>query len=164
VTFAEALEILGVSLPCNAKQAAKAFRKRALETHPDQGGDPQDFRRVTEALKVATLGLADAMEGRGPVHWDRKTGDLSWTSREVEGGVAISVEISARETDRMVRTGDAAALTQVLLEGSRRFRAANPSARPQKLLAGGGGDEGRPGDAEPRRRLVDGREEPIVDR
>jgi curved DNA-binding protein CbpA len=128
VTFAEALDVLGVKLPCNARDAAKAFRKRAMETHPDRGGDPADFRRVTEALKIATLGLADAMTGKGPVHWDRQSGDLSWTTRQTEFGTEVSVEISAAMTDRMLRNpregGDA--LGKILMEGARQFREANP--------------------------------------
>ena len=60
MTLPEALAVLGVELPCNAKDAAKAFRRRALETHPDRGGDPAEFRRVVEALKVAKAGLDSA--------------------------------------------------------------------------------------------------------
>ena len=29
----------------------QAFRKKALETHPDKGGDPEKFRKVREAYE-----------------------------------------------------------------------------------------------------------------
>ena len=35
-------------------EAKKAFRRKAKATHPDSGGTPDDFRRVTEAFAAAT--------------------------------------------------------------------------------------------------------------
>jgi hypothetical protein len=141
MTFAEALDILGVRLPINAKIAAKAFRKRAKETHPDAGGDPQDFMRVTKALEVVHLALADAMDGRGEVHWDRQTGDLSWrqiarqqmTIREVDGGTEVRVELTSEQTDYLLRAGDGGAFGAVISEGARAFMKAN-RRRPRPAL------------------------------
>jgi hypothetical protein len=136
LTFAEALDVLGVTLPCTARQAARAFRKRALETHPDRGGDPADFRRVTEALKIAHLGLADAMAGAGEVEFDAK-GTISWravarrqtTTREVDDGTEVRVELTPEQTSQLYAMGveaGGAALGQVLAEGARAFIGANP--------------------------------------
>lgn len=45
-------EILGLDRECTASDVKKAFRKRALETHPDRGGDPEEFKRVGKAKDV----------------------------------------------------------------------------------------------------------------
>jgi DnaJ domain len=44
---------LGVSPDVSAEDLKLAFRRRALETHPDQGGDPDTFRRVLRAYAEA---------------------------------------------------------------------------------------------------------------
>lgn len=41
--------ILGVTREASAEELKAAYHKRALETHPDHGGDPEQFR----ALKAA---------------------------------------------------------------------------------------------------------------
>lgn len=46
-------ETLGVSARATDEELKLAFRRRALETHPDQGGDPETFRRVVRAYKEA---------------------------------------------------------------------------------------------------------------
>lgn len=140
MTFHEALDVLGVTLPCNARDAAKAFRKRARETHPDHGGTDADFIRVTEALRIAHLGLADAMSGRGEVEWDRETGDLSWrtiarrqmSTKATAAGTEVNIGLTPQQTDRLMTGGleaGARALGQVLSEGARAFREANPPRR-----------------------------------
>lgn len=45
--------ILGVSPHATRSEIKLAFRKRALATHPDQGGDADEFRRVEEAYRRA---------------------------------------------------------------------------------------------------------------
>ena len=42
-------EVLGVPPGSTAKVVRRAFRRLAVATHPDRGGDPADFRRVREA-------------------------------------------------------------------------------------------------------------------
>lgn len=41
--------ILGVKRPLTAEVLKKAFKRKARETHPDLGGDPEAFKRVEEA-------------------------------------------------------------------------------------------------------------------
>lgn len=43
---------LGVARDADVKEIKKAYRKRALETHPDQGGNKEEFAEVSEAYEV----------------------------------------------------------------------------------------------------------------
>jgi hypothetical protein len=46
------LKLLGLSsLPELAKDLVKAMRKRAMETHPDHGGNPEEFRAMYDAYE-----------------------------------------------------------------------------------------------------------------
>lgn len=45
--------VLGVAPYAGASELKAAFRKRALETHPDQGGDAAAFQRVVAAYAEA---------------------------------------------------------------------------------------------------------------
>ncbi len=47
--------VLGVGSQADALEIKRAFRKRALETHPDHGGDPDDFRAVKAAYEKVML-------------------------------------------------------------------------------------------------------------
>lgn len=55
-------EILGVTSRSTADDLKRAFRQRALATHPDRGGDPGAFREVQAAFKEAQRRIAR----RGP--------------------------------------------------------------------------------------------------
>jgi hypothetical protein len=48
-----ALSILGVEPTATLDEIKRAFRKRALETHPDRGGDAEAFRTVQRAYEQA---------------------------------------------------------------------------------------------------------------
>ncbi|KPI85462.1 putative chaperone protein DNAj [Leptomonas seymouri] len=43
---------LGVARNADLKDIKKAYRKRALETHPDQGGNKEEFAEIAEAYEV----------------------------------------------------------------------------------------------------------------
>jgi hypothetical protein len=46
-------QVLGVRPGVTVTELKEAFRKRALETHPDHGGDPAAFRRLLLAYREA---------------------------------------------------------------------------------------------------------------
>lgn len=45
-------EILGVSKTASADEIKKSFRRAAIESHPDRGGDEAKFKEVNEAYEV----------------------------------------------------------------------------------------------------------------
>jgi molecular chaperone DnaJ len=45
-------EVLGVSKNASADELKKAYRRHAVEHHPDRGGDEAKFREVSEAYEV----------------------------------------------------------------------------------------------------------------
>lgn len=46
-------DVLGVSSQANLDEIKFAYRSRAREHHPDVGGDPAEFDRITKAYKIA---------------------------------------------------------------------------------------------------------------
>lgn len=46
-----AWSLLGLAPGASPTEVKRAFRKRALETHPDQGGDPESFLAVQRAYE-----------------------------------------------------------------------------------------------------------------
>ena len=49
---ADYYEILGVKKDASADEIKKAFRRKAVELHPDKGGDEKAFKEVNEAYEV----------------------------------------------------------------------------------------------------------------
>ena len=45
-------EILGISKDASENEIKKAYKKKALEHHPDKGGDPEKFKQITEAYET----------------------------------------------------------------------------------------------------------------
>ena len=43
--------ILGLKKSASDEDIKQAFRTKALETHPDKGGDPEEFKKVREAYE-----------------------------------------------------------------------------------------------------------------
>lgn len=48
---------LGLSVPCTIADVKRAFRRKAKETHPDNGGSDDAFRRVKSAYDAAAKDL-----------------------------------------------------------------------------------------------------------
>jgi len=80
-------EVLGVARDADEERIRSAYRDRVLESHPDHGGSPAEFRRVRTAYEsLAGEGrspapeaesTADAQSPRSP--WDPST---DWTSED----------------------------------------------------------------------------------
>jgi hypothetical protein len=51
---ADDLRMLGLSWPCSREEIKAAYRRLALQTHPDQGGSTEAFRRINEAYERLT--------------------------------------------------------------------------------------------------------------
>ena len=49
------LEALGLSLPVTKDDVKQAYRTRAMESHPDKGGDSAQFRALQEAFEEALV-------------------------------------------------------------------------------------------------------------
>jgi len=64
---AAAFAELDVARDADADEVKRAYRERVKETHPDQGGDEESFRRVREAYATARnhAGGAGEEAGRG---------------------------------------------------------------------------------------------------
>lgn len=45
-------EVLGITKGATTEEIKKAFRKKAVELHPDRGGDEEKFKEVNEAYEV----------------------------------------------------------------------------------------------------------------
>ncbi len=45
-------ELLGVSKSASEKDLKSAFKKKAMQYHPDKGGDPDKFKEINEAYQV----------------------------------------------------------------------------------------------------------------
>lgn len=47
-------DILGIKANATEEEIKKAYRKKAIETHPDKGGNEEEFKKVTEAYEILT--------------------------------------------------------------------------------------------------------------
>uniref|UniRef100_A0A7S2GM86 J domain-containing protein n=1 Tax=Octactis speculum TaxID=3111310 RepID=A0A7S2GM86_9STRA len=65
------LEVLGLDMSATLKEIKKKYRKLALKMHPDKGGDPDTFLKLTEAYEMMTT-LKDVM-GDGAMMMDHDT-------------------------------------------------------------------------------------------
>ena len=47
------LQVLGITRPCTVEEVNRAYRRLALETHPDRGGSADAFKQVHDAFESA---------------------------------------------------------------------------------------------------------------
>mgnify|MGYP001100775730 FL=1 len=45
-------DLLGLSRSATTEQIKKSYRKAALKSHPDKGGDPEKFRQISKAFEI----------------------------------------------------------------------------------------------------------------
>jgi molecular chaperone DnaJ len=45
-------EILGIQKTASAEEIKKAYRKKSMETHPDRGGNEDEFKEIAEAYEI----------------------------------------------------------------------------------------------------------------
>lgn len=88
-------EVLGVGRKASTSAIKKAFRKKSLETHPDRGGNADEFNRVSKAWKV----LGDRER--------RKRYDETGTMETASESVAISVlaNVFMAVTNELLKNG-----------------------------------------------------------
>lgn len=83
-------EVLGVVPGAGPDEVRQAWRRRALETHPDRGGDEASFGLVYQAFVRLTAGMAGE-NGPDPVLVRRM------------GAAALALRWCRRRRDRTVR-------------------------------------------------------------
>lgn len=49
----EYYDILGIKRTATEKEIKKAYREKAMTTHPDKGGDTEEFKKLAEAYEVS---------------------------------------------------------------------------------------------------------------
>lgn len=74
-------DVLGIVKEATTEEIRKMFRARAKETHPDAGGDPEEFHRVATAVAVLSDPLRRA-------RYD-ETGDETTSSEELRNTMAL---------------------------------------------------------------------------
>jgi DnaJ family protein A protein 2 len=45
-------DLLDISTDATEKEIKKAYRKKAMKHHPDKGGDPEEFKKISKAYQV----------------------------------------------------------------------------------------------------------------
>ncbi len=51
----QALDLLGLTWPCDSDELKATYRRRSKEVHPDVGGSPEEFRRLQDAYEHISL-------------------------------------------------------------------------------------------------------------
>jgi hypothetical protein len=53
-----ALAVLGLTWPCEEEELKEAYRQKAMQCHPDTGGNAEAFKAVQAAYELVTSALA----------------------------------------------------------------------------------------------------------
>lgn len=66
----EAYSILGLTTSASDEEVKKAFKKKSVTMHPDKGGDPEEYKKVTEAFHaIKTSSFEDQNVGWTDPFW-----------------------------------------------------------------------------------------------
>jgi hypothetical protein len=85
-------EILGIHANATKEEIKIAYRRRALETHPDKGGKPGEFEAVANAYRVLlnpnydcsfSADRSDGQSLKSTAHWDNELKDHRNLVREL---------------------------------------------------------------------------------
>ena len=87
--------LLGVTAASIPEEVRAAYKKRALETHPDKGGDPEEFLRVKQAYEAITSGKA-ALPGAPPGRPPCRPPRFSPNSADPTHGVPLSERLARK--------------------------------------------------------------------
>lgn len=83
-------EVLGIEKDATEAQVKKAYRKKAMKCHPDKGGDPEQFKAITQAYEVLSdkkkRGLYDQHGEKGVEQGGGGGGDPSDIFSQMFGG------------------------------------------------------------------------------
>ena len=60
-------EILGVAADADDAAVKLAFKRAAMKHHPDRGGDPEEFQRITKAYEAMCKRKCPICEGKGHI-------------------------------------------------------------------------------------------------
>jgi hypothetical protein len=74
-------DVLGVRPGASADEVRAAWRRKALTTHPDHGGDEAAFAEVVEAYRVLTGEAPPRTAGGVPVVFFRRRGPAARAAR-----------------------------------------------------------------------------------
>lgn len=70
-------QILGVAPGCSESELKSAYKKAAMQHHPDRGGDEEQFKRVTEAYEIIKNG-GPQQQNHNSYHFDDFAQQFGW--------------------------------------------------------------------------------------
>ena len=89
-------EVLGVPRTSSREEIVKAFRLKALELHPDKGGNIEDFQNLQKSYDRIkdTLSIDDLLHRQDPISIQFESKDpfvgLKIVQQEEENGVVVN--------------------------------------------------------------------------
>lgn len=104
-------KILGISRDSSESEIKKAFRKKALECHPDKtGGDDSDFKLVNEAYDVLGSDKRHAYDNPNPfdnINLGQNGGNSDIFEQMMRNmGLNVNMNMNGHNVNRIVRRSD----------------------------------------------------------
>lgn len=87
--------LLGVTPSCSVDEIRAAYKKRVLETHPDKGGDPEEFQKVQRAY--ADISRAPPAPA-APLPSDRSRSPRRFNVKEIFAKAAVSERMAKNQS------------------------------------------------------------------